>query len=296
MSAAIAVIGAGLAGLTLAHRLAGHAAVSVFEKGDSVGGRLSTLWSDGFQFDHGAQYFTIRGGAFRKFLEPALAQGVVAPWDPVIVTLEVGKKEVTESRDEVIYVARPGIDVLGREYGVFDWVISTAPAPQSLALLPDDFVHRRALQRARMRGCFTLMLGFAAPLPITWQGAFAKNSPIGWMALDSHKPGHNGAVSLLVQSAGDWADAHGDDAPEAVEAELLRALEHLTGIDSAAATHRKLHHWRQAGTAEPAGADYVLDADAHLAACGDWCIKGRVEAAFQSADALAARLITAISA
>jgi renalase len=112
MSAAIAVIGAGLAGLTLAHRLAGHAAVSVFEKGDSVGGRLSTLWSDGFQFDHGAQYFTIRGGAFRKFLEPALAQGVVAPWDPVIVTLEVGKKEVTESRDEVIYVARPGMDGL----------------------------------------------------------------------------------------------------------------------------------------------------------------------------------------
>ncbi|MDA0656938.1 MAG: FAD-dependent oxidoreductase, partial [Proteobacteria bacterium] len=240
MSATIAVIGAGLAGLTLAHRLAGHAEVRVFEKGDRAGGRLSTIRSGGFQFDHGAQYFTIRSGAFRIFLEPALAQGVIAPWDPVIVTLEAGKKEVTESRDEAIYVARPGMNglcahlaeglavatgadivcvekdgggwrlvgALGRDYGVFDWVVSTAPAPQGLALLPDVFAHRRALHRARMRACFALMLGFDAAFPvtgpITWQGAFAKGSPIGWMAVDSHKPGREGGVSLLVQSAGDW--------------------------------------------------------------------------------------------
>ena len=114
MTARIAIIGAGLAGLTLAHRLKGHGEVSLFEKGAGVGGRLSTFRSAGFQFDHGAQYFTIRSEGFREFLEPALQKGIVAPWKPKIATLEEGKAPVDASRDETIYVGVPGMDALCR--------------------------------------------------------------------------------------------------------------------------------------------------------------------------------------
>lgn len=51
----LAVIGAGLACLTLARVLAGVAEVQVFEKLRGYGGRIATRYKNGFQFDHGAQ-------------------------------------------------------------------------------------------------------------------------------------------------------------------------------------------------------------------------------------------------
>ena len=53
----VAVIGGGITGLTCARALAdaGHA-VTVFDKGRGVGGRLATRRTDdGLRFDHGAQ-------------------------------------------------------------------------------------------------------------------------------------------------------------------------------------------------------------------------------------------------
>ena len=62
-----AVIGAGLAGLRVAHRLAeAGAQVRVFEKARGAGGRMSTRRTDFGAFDHGAQYFTARDPRFRE--------------------------------------------------------------------------------------------------------------------------------------------------------------------------------------------------------------------------------------
>src|SRR5450830_1507474 len=57
----IAVIGAGMAGVTCARTLveAGHQ-VTVFEKSAELGGRMATRDSAFGTFDHGAQYFTVR--------------------------------------------------------------------------------------------------------------------------------------------------------------------------------------------------------------------------------------------
>lgn len=326
MTAKIAIIGAGLAGLTLAHRLRGKAEISLFEKSRRPGGRLATREAGGFQFDHGAQYFTIRSPEFRTFLEGARADGYVRPWDARIVTLEPGQAPVEEVRDETIYVGAPsmnalpaflaeGIEVIceteprscqrreagwllsdanGATHGPFDWVVSTAPAPQSRALLGEDFALKAGFESARMRGCFALMLGFDVPLDIDWQGAFVKDSPIGWIAFDSSKPVRDAGTSLLVQATGDWADAHLEDVPAEIETRLLEELQTFTGIEGGTAAHRDFHHWRFAGTAESAGEDFLIDPQNRLAACGDWCIKGRVEAAFKSADALAAELTTRV--
>lgn len=328
MTTRIAIIGAGLAGLTLAHRLQskGQLKVAVFEKADIVGGRLSSVQSGGFAFDHGAQYFTIRGDGFREFLEPALQQGIVVPWDPHIVILEKGRAAIPEPRDETIYVAAPGMGALcahlcegvsvatGTEIvscmrknnawnlltttvgslGPFDWVVSATPPQQCRSWLPGSFVKSIAFDHVRLRGCFSLMLGFEEASPVNWQGAFVRNSPIGWMAVNSHKHGRKGGPTLLVQCDGVWADEHMEDEPEPVEAMLCGELQSLTGIDSTHAKHRALYRWRYAGTAEPFGENYLLDTQSQLAVCGDWCIKGRVEAAFTSADTLAARLLAVL--
>jgi oxygen-dependent protoporphyrinogen oxidase len=57
--ASVIVLGAGLAGLVAAHRLAQRGvAVVVLEAADSVGGRMTTETTDGFVIDRGAQFLS----------------------------------------------------------------------------------------------------------------------------------------------------------------------------------------------------------------------------------------------
>ncbi|MEZ5524064.1 MAG: NAD(P)-binding protein [Pseudomonadales bacterium] len=88
----IAIIGAGMAGLSLANLLENHADTTLFEKSAGVGGRMSTRYAGAYQFDHGAQYFTARSKAFQGFLAPMLATGVVRAWQPSVLTLGGDKK------------------------------------------------------------------------------------------------------------------------------------------------------------------------------------------------------------
>jgi renalase len=77
----VVVVGAGLSGLTAARALlrAGHT-VQVVDEGRGVGGRLATRRIGDATFDHGAQFFTVRGEAFRETVDAALAANVAAVW------------------------------------------------------------------------------------------------------------------------------------------------------------------------------------------------------------------------
>jgi predicted NAD/FAD-dependent oxidoreductase len=81
----VAIIGAGLAGLACATRLGEDGvAVSLFDKARGPGGRMSVRRietpSGEAPFDHGAQYFTVRGASFRDQVTRWAADGVAAPW------------------------------------------------------------------------------------------------------------------------------------------------------------------------------------------------------------------------
>ncbi|MFN9945496.1 MAG: FAD-dependent oxidoreductase [Planctomycetota bacterium] len=70
----VAVVGGGIAGLAAARALQ-HAGVraTVFDKGRSAGGRAATRRREPHQFDHGAQFFTVRTPGFAAALRPASA-------------------------------------------------------------------------------------------------------------------------------------------------------------------------------------------------------------------------------
>ena len=87
----IAIIGAGITGLTIANLLHGHAEITLFEKSRGVSGRLSTRRADPFSFDHGAQYFRIKTPAFRQFMSPLIQDGIVAHWDAHFVEIKEGQ-------------------------------------------------------------------------------------------------------------------------------------------------------------------------------------------------------------
>ncbi|MEL7539466.1 MAG: NAD(P)-binding protein [Pseudomonadota bacterium] len=316
----IAIIGAGLAGLTIANRLADAHDIVVLEKARGPGGRMSTRRADPFAFDHGAQYFTAETEPFQAFLAELEDKGLVSPW-PQIIELTGGARVSDKSK----YVAQPsmnaickflakGLDVRtqshatgfvgnadgwyveiksGPPLGPFDWIISTAPAEQTAALMPANFTGQAVLPNVRMSGCFALMLGFDTALDLSWQGLKSGAAPIGWLAVNSQKPGRPDAYSLLIQSDNAWADANLEAPLSVVQEALLRAASELTTVDLSTAEHQVLHRWRYASTPVPAGVPFLIDPAQRLAACGDWCLGSKVEAAFSSASALAGEILSA---
>ena len=83
----VAVIGAGLAGLTAAGVLAKHGhQVVILEKARGPGGRMSTRRDGNVRFDHGAQYFTARHPRFIAQVEAWQEIGLVQRWNCLLYT------------------------------------------------------------------------------------------------------------------------------------------------------------------------------------------------------------------
>ena len=320
----IAIIGAGLAGLTLARELSGIADITLFEKARGLGGRMSTRRNASHQWDHGAQFFTARSHAFNNFLTPFISEGTVVEWQPNITTLSLDKTPFKRPWFEPHYVAAPAMNSLLKAMagdlnihlstrvehlvandkgwqlldeqqqllGEFDWVISSAPLPQTQALLPAAILGD-TLARYQMLPCYALLLtADDADLP-HWDAAKVNDPQLSWISFNHRLPGRNRAAGTVVaHSTAAWAQAHLEDDQETVKQQLTARFCALTGVSPAAITSAQLHRWRYALSAEVAEPEeaFVLNESARLAACGDWCLGGRVEAAFSSAYQLARTL------
>ena len=321
----IAIVGAGIAGLTLALEIDAVAEVTVFEKSRGYGGRMATRRAESCQFDHGVQFFTTRSERFSRFLAPYIARGHVVRWDAEFVEIESGKIISRRSWADgpPHYVGAPGMNVLARKMaanldvvvetrvaaivesgsrwqlydqdraslGEFDWVILAIPAKQAFDLIPEDFGTRQAIGQKQMRGCYSLMLGFARALSLDWQAAFVSGADISWISNDSSKPGRPGLYTLLVHSTNRWADANMDSGTPTVIEYLQQELERVSGVNAATASHVGLHRWRYANIEKQDGQRFFIDPERRLAVVGDWCIHGRVEAAYLSAYELAQTLV-----
>jgi renalase len=117
----IAIIGAGLAGLTCARQLQQQGnSVVLYEKSRSIGGRLRTRQTELGGFDSGAQYFTATTTAFKQEVAGWRKAGWVARWSGKLVTLEKGVAgKPAESAAGVKpgqrLVAVPGMETLAQQ-------------------------------------------------------------------------------------------------------------------------------------------------------------------------------------
>jgi predicted NAD/FAD-dependent oxidoreductase len=110
----VAVVGAGISGLAAAGSLvAAGLEVTVFERGRGPGGRAGRRRVPGFEFDHGAQYFTARSRAFADQTAAWVEAGVAAVWSPRMATAGEGALRPKDSRT-TRYVGVPGMSALSR--------------------------------------------------------------------------------------------------------------------------------------------------------------------------------------
>ena len=324
----VLIIGTGISATALANSLAGKARITLIEKSRGFGGRMATRRREGFEFDHGAQYFTARSAFFQQFLAQPLERGTVAEWQPRLTTLEVGHPPYKREWFEPHYVATPSMNslckeslkaledrveiVLGTEVGViekvdngdatcrwrvfgkqldtpkevlgeFDWILSTAPSAQTEALFANtEFNQLERLDDAAHLPCFSLMLGLDASTEFNFDLAMVKESPVALIVLNASKPQRSASQSLLIHSDNHWARANFEVDRMLIQQQLIDETCSLLDLDAASIMHTDLHGWRYAKTETAADEDFLLDGERQLAACGDWCLGGRIEDAFLS--------------
>lgn len=315
-SANIAVIGAGIAGLACARVLADAGyRVTVYEKSRGVGGRTSTRRADGWQADHGAQYFTARHPAFVAEVARWVAGGAAAPWAARVASIgSLGPRELLAPAQR--YVGVPGMTAPARylsagietmlettiielrrdeqrwrlisaEHGALrmhhDAVIVAVPAPQAVALL------RRAepglaviAQRTEMRPAWAVMAQYGRLPDPGFDAAFVNVGPLGWIAHDTSKPGRTGLSTWVLHATPEWSQAHLEAPPEQITRTLLDAFRDIVGATANSATAHRWRYAELAPTSMAAPGRFAWRADPRIGLCGDWLGGGKIEGAWLS--------------
>ncbi|MEM8740550.1 MAG: FAD-dependent oxidoreductase [Pseudomonadota bacterium] len=310
---AIIIVGAGMAGLACARRLAaaGHTAL-ILDKGRGIGGRMATRRGTyGQRFDHGAQYITLRDPAFQTAM--AGLGDAVAAWPEAGAGRVVGvpgmsalPKRLAEGLEIRQQTQVTALGQSGEGWrvettnGVFlaDRLVLTPPSPQTSALLaPVDPALSAAALASQYDPCLTLMLeaGPAAPeAPALMREA---DGPTAWIARDTSKPGRPVAAALgalwVVQAGPEWSRTHLELSPPEIADRMLPAAVKRLGLDTGQIRSASAHRWRYARVSTPLETPFLCNAEGTIYAGGDWCLGPRVEAAWLSGTAIADALLAA---
>ncbi|MGM0563309.1 MAG: NAD(P)/FAD-dependent oxidoreductase [Pseudomonadota bacterium] len=319
----VAIIGAGMAGVTCASRLMLEVPeVVVFEKNPKPGGRMTSIAFDEFQCDLGAQYFTASDEEFVAHLATWEEEWLIDRWSGWLVELEDGQA-MTRDDEVVRYVGRPGMDAIvdklgefcslrcgleivdlerrgqlwflrdqtGAEHGPFDAVVSAVPAPLAKDLLMASPRLATLAGEVEIQPNWVVILGYQNPLNLGFDAANLVGSDITWMANNASKPGREGWDVWLLQVGNEWSAQHTEASPEAVIAEMLAAFDCATGRENPVPDLAKAHLWQHSLVINPLACGHLYHERLRLGACGDWCQASRVEGAFQSGASMAERLL-----
>lgn len=313
----IAIIGAGMSGLSCADRLkhAGHS-VALFDKGRGAGGRMSTRRMHTplgeVHVDHGAQYFTVRDPAFMAQVARWSASGVAAPWPAAGTGAWVGVPGMSEvvrdlaQQHDVSFgwhvrglVRRDGAWHLTGDTstgervqsGPFDTVIVSLPPEQTAAIVAlHDLSLAAAALAARSQPCWTGMFVFEQRLA-TDRDAVRDSGLINWAARNSAKPGRAEPEAWVIQANAHWSGEHIEEAADVVATRLHMALGEALAIEMPAPVMASAHRWRYAmSTGSDLGA--LWSEQSRIGICGDWLLGPRVENAWLSGKALANRILS----
>ena len=306
----VGIVGAGMAGLACAERLARDGGdVSLFDKGKRPGGRLASVAIDHMSWDIGAQYFTARDPRFVEQVEKWLDAGWVAPWPdgpggafvglPSMASLVAAQCARFDARfgSPVRRIERDaaGWHVAGEGFreGPFSALVVAVPAEQAAALLAlQDLGLARDVAAVRSTPCWTAMVAYAEPVPGQLSALYDRG-PFARAIRSRSKPGRGPAECWVLQAGADWSRAHLDMPRDEIAALLQDEFAAELGCTLPPAIFAKAHLWRFALPFGQHGAPIWNEA-LRLGACGDWCIGPTIEEAWLSGHALAAEIMEAL--
>ena len=320
------VVGAGISGLLAARELQAEGwCVTVLDKGRSVGGRMATRRVGEGNFDHGAQFFTVRGERFAGLVEGWLAAGAAEEWargfaDATGEHSEDGHPRYRGS-DGMTSIPKHlacGLDVHTGEKAVRvepsgdGWEVAcesglrvagaalllTAPVPQSLELaesggyaLPERV--RGQLQEVSYDPCLALMALLDSPVGVPEPGGMQiKGEPLDWIG-DNRRKGISQAPAITIHAGPGWSRDHFEDDEPGITHSLLSLAGDQLGTDLEPLTvDTSLVRWRYSWVTNSHPELFLSASDGPpLLFCGDAFGQPKVEGAALSGLAAADRLL-----
>ena len=271
------IVGAGISGLLAASGLQADGwNVTVLDKGRVVGGRMATRRVGGGNFDHGAQFFTVRSERFAGMVEDWLAAGVAAEWTRGFADAEGQPNEDGHPRyrgsEGMIsipwYISR-GLDVRAGERvvtvdaggGVWevvcesglrvtgDALVLAVPVPQALDLtssgnyaLPDEAT--RQLEAVSYDPCLALMALLDGPSGVPEPGGMQiKGEPLDWIG-DNQRKGISEVPAITIHAGPEWSRSHFEDNEAEITRDLISLAGHQLGTDlTSSVVETSLSRW-----------------------------------------------------
>jgi renalase len=324
----IAIIGAGLAGLTCATALKGLASVQVFEESVFVGGRISRFQLGENRYDHGEQYFTISNPLFLNIVEAWKRVGLVRDYEGWIVELEKG--QINNMSDHAQrYTGYPTMQAIahnlaqnsdvklstsitevekqdngqwrlfdgrGSYQGLFDIVIIATSAQQVSALAKSVPSIRDLSQQIDMTVCWSAMFDFKTSLGLPFDAAFVRGSPLSWISrYQGEDDAQTQAESWVMHCSPEWSMQYAASFRGRVMHALLDAFFEAVDIPAQKPESSNVHCWKHAVPINPIDQDCLFDESACMGACGDWCTAPRIEGAVLSGFSMADRVMKHIN-
>ncbi|MEM7619823.1 MAG: FAD-dependent oxidoreductase [Pseudomonadota bacterium] len=323
----IAIIGAGITGLTCARQLvnAGYS-VTLLDKGRGIGGRVATRRADHLRFDHGAQFIKARTESFKNIIFDAEQAYTASAWSPYFLeTKRSPENDTPTSEQDIMYVGMPSMSAFAKHlaeglkvytrtrvvdlqykgsswaliledesnWSDFDLVIVTAPPVQAYELVSSFSSAFHDLQSAVMAPCWAGLFAFQHNPDIHFDAYRSKTGAISWACNNSSKPARDdSSYCWVVHASKEWTRSHLNLSKEEISDKLLKLFAHLCDKeDFGPLLHKDAHRWLYALVETPLGQPFIYDRNVQLAVAGDWCLGPRVEAAFESGTALANAII-----
>lgn len=320
----VAIIGAGLAGLTCGTALKGLIKdVKIFEKSVIPGGRVATFRAGHYEFNHGAQYFTVNNPLFWNIVSAWQTEGIVRPWDGWIVELQRGQvinsdmstqRFVGVPRMQVIaeklafncdLVTSSNISELERQsgggwrlfnergdyQGAHDVVIIATAAHQVADLCRSIPTLSKPAENVDMTVCWSGMFAFEKALDIPYDAAFVLDSPLSWISRYQFNDPVSDADCWLVQASPEWSLQYAASFRGRVMHALLDAFWEAIDLDASQPVSASVHCWKHALPINPINEDSLFDEPMAIGACGDWCTAPRIEGAVLSGFSMADRVM-----
>jgi renalase len=327
----VAVIGAGIAGLTCARQLqAAGKTVVLVDKSRGLGGRLATRRLAGTHADHGVCYLQAKGDRFQGWIDELVSVGILRVWTNGIHRLSADGILQPPTTSAAYYAAPLGATsiakYLGRDLEIIGdklitaispihngWRLSTkdpefsitaaqviiaTPPAQALNIVRDSVYFNCIQQLASVQ--FTRSITTIAVYPasdqtaaIPWQGIHCIEHPsLAWIGLDSSKQINPTQPVLVIQSSAAFAEQY-FDAPDLsiIGQKLLDEI--VPFIPTLTAPELiQVHRWGYAFAQNPIVDKFITaQTIAPLYFCGDWCGGNRVESAYISGMALADKML-----
>ncbi|MDH3218352.1 MAG: NAD(P)-binding protein [Gammaproteobacteria bacterium] len=320
----VAIIGAGLAGLTCGTALKSFVQnIKIFEKSVFPGGRVSSFRAGEYEFNHGAQYFTVNNPLFWNIVSAWQTDGIVRPWDGWIVELAKGQivnsdlatqrfvgvpsmQEIAQNlARQCELVTSANISELERQadggwrlfnergdyQGAFDIVIIATAAHQVADLCRTVAEISNPAGRVDMTVCWSAMLAFERRLKIPYDAAFVFDSPLSWISRYQYGVKEGDADCWVLHASPEWSQQYAASFRGRVMHALLDAFWEASDLKARKPASASVHCWKHAVPINPISEDSLFVEEHEIGACGDWCTAPRIEGAVLSGFSMADRVM-----